>query len=589
MTNHDSHTFSNYINVVVKHSDLELHIDFETNKIRGKVIHHINNITSHNVFILDIFDIKIRSIFLDDDKPTSFTIGKKDNVLGSALSIDVKNDTKTVSVLYETSIDAPALQWLPSEQTTGKVSPMLFTQSQAILARSWIPCQDTPAVKFTWLAKVTTSNNLPVVMSGLRNEMIGGNEYRFEMTNPVPSYLLALCAGNLKYKAISNRCGIYAEPEVIDSAVLEFIHVDDMVHKAEKLYGEYLWTQFDLLVLPSSFPFGGMENPCLTFVTPTLLAGDRSLTNVIAHELAHSWSGNLVTNASWNDFWLNEGFTVYFERRIMAEIEDKAYAELLAYLGYIELLKDIEKLGEKSKDTCLKLQLENRDPDEGMTLIAYEKGYLFLKNIELIVGQQLWDDFVKSYFKQFSYKSLSTEDFLEYLNENLIKGNEDLKHKINAVQWVYKPGMPANAVLPQSKRYDNVKLFMDNWMHNSKIDADIITLWTPHEWVLFIMSLPKTLSFKQIEKMDKQFGFSLSGNAEILFAWYLFAINNNYDAVNNGVKDFLLSVGRRKFVEPLYRALSATEKGKQFATEVYKKARCNYHFVTSSSVDEILT
>ncbi len=589
MTKQDTHTFSNYLKVVTTHIDLFLHVDFNTKTITGKAIHHINNLSQDSVFTLDTYDLAISKIGLNEnEEPISFKLDNKNNTLGQALHINIKKDTKTVSIYYETSSNAPALQWLNSIQTNGKSHPLLFTQSQAILARSWIPCQDTPSVKFTWSANVTTDKQLAVVMSGIKQEAKNKEVSRFEMTNPVPSYLLALCCGNLKYKAVSKRCGIYAEPEVLDKAHSEFIHVEDMVTNAEKLYGKYLWEQFDLLVLPSSFPFGGMENPCLTFVTPTLLAGDRSLTNVVAHELAHSWSGNLVTNATWNDFWLNEGFTVYFERRIMEEIEDKSYAELLAYLGYRELLKDISKLGNTSKDTCLKLQLENRDPDDGMTLIAYEKGFLFLKNIELAVGRKRWDTFIRTYFNKFAFKSISTEVFLAYLSDELIKGDSELIKRINAEQWVYQTGIPATAILPKSTRFDAVKEFAGTYIADQTTKSAITNNWTSHEWVLFIMSLPNTMSISSIEMMDAQFGFSKSHNAEILFAWLVFAITNNYERVNPVIREFLMSVGRRKFVEPLFRALAASSKGKEFAISIYNEARSNYHFVTSNSVDELL-
>ena len=584
MSKTDYHTLSNYKDVVTKHIELDLEVNFKTKKISGIVVHHIDVLNFTGFFTVDTFDLKIIKVSLNDnDKPISYRLDNKDNTLGSALYIDINEDTEKVRISYETSTEAPALQWLSPGQTKGGNNPMLFTQSQAILARTWIPCQDTPAVKFTWEAKVETDNKLPIVMSGIKIKEESGICF-FKMKNPVPSYLLALAAGNIEYNTISKRCGIYAEPESIEAASHEFIHMEEMVSSAEKLYGKYLWDQFDLLVLPPSFPFGGMENPCLTFVTPTLLAGDRSLTNVVAH----SWSGNLVTNATWNDFWLNEGFTVYFERRIMEEIEDKSYAELLAYLGYRELLKDIDKLGATSKDTCLKLQLENRNPDDGMTLIAYEKGFLFLKNIELAVGRKAWDNFITAYFKHFAFKSISTEEFINYLNDELIKENEELKNKINANEWIYQAGIPAKAILPQSSRFNIVKEFAAQYVGNSNINSDITNNWTSHEWVLFIMNLPNTMSHSSIEKMDSQFGFSKSQNAEILFAWFLFAINNSYDKVNDGIKNFLMSVGRRKFVEPLFRALIKTAKGKEFAKKIYKDARKNYHFVTSNSVDELL-
>ena len=231
--------------------------------------------------------------------------------------------------------------------------------------------------------------------------------YHFEMKQPIPSYLLALAVGDVEFKRVSNRAGIYAERTVLDSAVWEFADLEKMIHGAEELYGAYLWERYDVLVLPPSFPFGGMENPRLTFATPSILAGDRSLTSLIAHELAHSWSGNLVTNRTWNDFWLNEGFTVYFEHRIMEKLYGRDYAEMLALLSLQDLRETIQSLKDENlyADTKLKLDLAGRNPDDGVTDIAYNKGYFFLRLFEERYGRERFDSFLKHYFSSNAFKS----------------------------------------------------------------------------------------------------------------------------------------------------------------------------------------
>jgi hypothetical protein len=461
-----------------------------------------------------------------------------------------------------------------------------FTQGQAILSRTWFPVQDSPGIRFTWDAEIQVPNNLLALMSG--NNPQEKNEtglYKFRMTQPVPAYLVALSVGDLEFTKLSERTGVYAEPSMSKRASSELEDMEKMLVAAEAIYGTYQWGRYDVIVLPPSFPFGGMENPRLTFATPTIIAGDRSLTSLIAHELAHSWSGNLVTNATWDDFWLNEGFTVYFERRIMEALYGKDYSDMLSVLGYQDLQETLEELGVTSADTKLKLSLEGRDADDGMNDIAYEKGCLFLTSIEKKVGRTAFDAFVKSYFREYAFTSISTEDFVKYLQKRLkLSEGEDLQ--IN--DWIYTAGIPAKTEAPVSMRFKQVDAVLASWTSGSVPAVGLVVDgWTTHEWLQFIRHLPPTLSQEQMKELDATFGFTKSGNSEIQFAWFMAVIPNQYVASDNALEKFLLKVGRRKFVLPLYSAMLKVDRLSAKAKEIYSVARSGYHAVTVQTLDEL--
>jgi len=587
----DHHTLSNYNQVRTTHLHLDLKVDFDQKILKGSVTHDIQNLKEADEMVFDIKSIAVSKVEVDDDE-VKFVVAKKNDLLGDALSIPIDENSERITIYYETEKGAEALMWLNPEQTAGKKTPFVFTQGQAILTRSWIPCQDTPANRITYSAEIACDSNLMVVMSA-NNPKERNNQgfYQFEMPQSIPTYLIAMGVGDLQYKAISNRAGVYAEPILLESATSEFADVEKMIVTAEELYGQYTWDQFDVLVLPPAFPFGGMENPRLTFATPTILAGDRSLVSLIAHELAHSWSGNLVTNATWNDFWLNEGFTVYFENRIMEALYGKERADMLMAIEVQELQTENAEIlaGAHPEDTKLKLDLEGRNPDEGMSAIAYVKGALFLQTLEEKVGREKFDVFIKTYFESHKFQTLTTESFISYLNYFLLEPNDVT---FNTMEWVYEKNIPTNARIVVSNKFlmiDKIINRIDSSAVVTELQLDTLG-WTTQEWMHFIRQIPnKNTPPNFIRDLDYTYGFSSSGNAEIKAEWFVKAIENNYHGVRPYMAEFLTEVGRRKFLEPIYQALAnQSADDMNFAKEVYSEARMNYHSISYLTIDEIL-
>ncbi|MBI3653700.1 MAG: M1 family metallopeptidase [Acidobacteria bacterium] len=587
----DPHTFASPAEVVVKHLDLDLNVDFKKKQIGGKATLQIDNKTNAKQLRLDTRDLTIEKVTLGKSAtPTTFRLGDEVKFLGRPLVIDIAYDTREVTVYYHTSPTAAALQWLEPSQTAGKKRPFLFTQSEAILARTWVPCQDSPGVRMTYHARVQVPKDLLAVMSATNPTRVNRRGvYEFDMPQAVPSYLLALAVGDLAFRPLGKRSGVYAEPTVVDKAAYEFADIEKMMAAAEALYGPYRWQRYDVIVLPPSFPFGGMENPRLTFATPTVLAGDRSLVSLVAHELAHSWSGNLVTNATWNDFWLNEGFTNYFENRIMEALNGKNYAEMLAQLAQQELQDEVKAIStEHPEDTRLHLELAGRDPDEGMTDIAYDKGFMFLRMIEATVGREKWDAFLRKYFATFAFQSMTTAHFVEYLRANLIKGDQALEEQLKIDQWIYQPGLPDNLPKIHAVEFDKVKAQLQAWQAGKPAKELQTQGWTTQHWLYFLSQLPASMSKAQMADLDAAFGLSKTGNSEILFAWLMRAIANKYEAAYPALEHFLTSQGRRKFLKPLYTELAKTAEGKAMAKRIYQKARPTYHSVSYLTIDEIL-
>ncbi len=593
----DPHSFSKPSMAVVEHLNLDIKVNFEDQQISGKAVWTINNKAKSNEIIFDDSKLNISKITLGaEEKETTFNYGEEKEYIGRALKVAITPETKLITIYYTTNKDASALQWLNPHQTAGKMRPYLFTQSESIAARSWIPCQDSPGIRFTYNATVTVPNDLLALMSAENPEVKNTTGvYHFKQIHPIPSYLLALAVGDIAFKAVDERTGVYAEPSVLAKAVYEFADMGKMVHAAEKLYGPYRWGRYDLLVLPPSFPFGGMENPNLTFITPTVIAGDRSLVSIISHELAHSWSGNLVTNATWNDFWLNEGFTNYFERRIDEEIFGKQEAEMQEEFAKKALEDAVKEMGDTSKDIYLKTEYAGRNPDDGTNDIAYEKGYFFLRTIEAAVGRPNFDAFLRGYFDSHAFQSVSTEQFLTYLNENLIKGNADLEKKIRVNDWVYGPGIPSNiayakGLWAKGGKFSKIDSLASAWNKGKLTDTSILTkeIGTSNEKKFFINMLPQEMTVKQMTDLDRQFNFTGSNNTDIQLAWYTLAIRNQYMVADKRIEDYLIENGRMWHIIPLYKEMMKIPGGLKRAKEIYKKARPNYHPMTYQAIDKLL-
>ena len=586
----DKHSFSEPQNAVVKHLDLDLKVNFETQILTGKAVWTIENLTKAHEIVFDTRDLDIEKITVgSEDKPVTFKLGEAVKLLGRPLKVNIEPGTTQVSIWYTTSKDAAALQWLNPQQTAGKKQPFLFTQSQAILARTWIPCQDSPGVRFTYNATVTVPKQLMALMSAQNPQKKSLNGiYRFKQAHAIPSYLMALAVGDLQFKAVDNRTGVYAEPLTVEKAAWEFADMGKMVDAAEKIYGPYQWGRYDVLVLPPSFPFGGMENPMLTFATPTVIAGDRSLVSLIAHELAHSWSGNYVTNATWNDFWLNEGFTTYFERRIVEAVYGKDEAKMQEYLGRQTLNETVHDMGSKNPDTRLKVNFDGRDPDEGVTDIAYEKGYFFLRTVEEAFGRQRFDSFLNEYFEKHAFQSVTTEQFIEDIKSGLLTSDQELAEKIQMENWIFKPGIPDNIPPVGSAKFATIDSLISTFGSKINFKGFGDQIKTANELQYFLMALPDFLTVNDMALLDKEFGFTESGNSEVQAAWYKLAIRHGYKPAYPAIEKFLTEVGRRKFLMPLYKEMMSTPEGEVWAKRVYAKARPNYHSVAYHSIDELV-
>lgn len=587
----DPHSFSKPAEAKVTHLSWKANINFNAKKITAVASWKIEAMPDASTILFDTKGLAIQKITLDNDIPGDFRLAAEDLVLGKALEVLIKPDTKVVNIYYETSAEAEALQWLLPQQTAGKKHPFLFTQSQAILARSWVPTQDSPGIRFTYDAEVTVPRELIALMSASNPQQKNeSGVYKFEMKQPISSYLLALAVGDISFKPISNRSGVYAEPSIVDSAAWEFADLEKMIAAAEELYGTYQWQRYDVIVLPPGFPFGGMENPRLTFATPTILAGDRSLTSLIAHELAHSWSGNLVTNATWNDFWLNEGFTVYFETRIMEKLYGKDYAEMLASLNLQDLNDEVKSLKENNlaADTKLLLNLEGRNPDEGVTDIAYNKGYFFLRSVEEKYGREKFDAFLKSYFTENAFKAMDTDGFKRYIKNYYRKTFQVALSDTLFNEWIITEGLPESIPQPSSTKFKKVDELLASWQAEKPVDKSLSKDWSTHEWLYFLKNLPAKLSQQQMKDIDEFGDFSQSGNSEIITAWGVISIRNEYKQMDPKIELFLINTGRRKFLSPLYMEMVKTEEGKKRAKAIYQKARPNYHFVATNTFDKLL-
>lgn len=572
----DAHSYSNFNEVRLKHLNLILDVNFVTKELKGKAIWDIEQLKSKGVLKLDIGQLYIQHIsFNNDSTAVNFEVFNHAGYKGNELVIPIKDNTKKITITYSADSTAKGLQWLSADQTISK-QPFLFTQSQAILARTWIPCQDAPNVRFTYEATIKTPKHLIALMSA-ENPYVKNDSgtYQFKQVHPIPSYLMALAVGDIKYQKTSANTGVYAEPQMLGKATKEFEDMGKMMAAAESIYGKYQWGRFDVLVLPFSFPYGGMENPNLTFATPTIIAGDKSLVAVVAHELAHSWSGNLVTNATWNDGWLNEGFTTYFERRIVEKVYGENEMLMQEAIGYNDLKASLNTGFDK-----LKGNYDNTDPDDIDGSAAYDKGYAFLKTLELSSGRDSFDSFLNKWFRTYAYQSRTTEQFEAFLETNLLNNDRKKAEDLQIKKWLYESGLPENAYFPKSNKLQSIDSIASLINKNLfQFPAGTQMLATT-EALYFINALSDSLPASTMLEIDKVFNFTNSGNAEIQALWYVLALKTKYDKAWPATEKFIANVGRRKFILPIYKAMKpATAKNE------FEKNRKKYHAVVNVSIE----
>jgi leukotriene-A4 hydrolase len=597
----DYHSFSDPSSFRVRHLDLDLQVMFDEKILSGVAELDVVRLKPEAASLaLDTRDLVIRQVWwvrsANDVVPLRFTRGTTDAILGTPLRLalpdELKQDEFRVRISYQTRPEASGLQWVAPALTAGKTDPFLFTQSQAIHARSWIPLQDSPQVRATFKATVRVPKGMRAVMSAQSAnanpaELAADGVYRFDMPQAIPSYLLALGVGKLEFRATGPRTGVFAEKSVVDAAAKEFAETEQMMQVSEKLFGPYRWGRYDLLILPPSFPFGGMENPRLSFITPTVIAGDRSLVALIAHELAHSWSGNLVTNATWRDLWLNEGFTVYLQNRIMRAVYGERREAMEKVLGLTTLRDNLSTL--PPADTTLALDLRARDPDDAFSEVAYEKGALFLEWLASRFGREQLEKFLQEYFDHFAFHSVSTEEFRAWFEAKLLPLKPDAVKPAEIDEWLYSPGLPKFAVLPESDAFTRVDELRDQWLAGRVASGDLPGAeWTSHEWVHFLENLPAKVPVAKLAELDEAFHLTASGNSEIQLRWLRKAIANDYAAAWPRLEEFLVTVGRRRLIRPLYEDLMKTPAGVARAREIYTRARPNYHPISVATIDRIV-
>jgi aminopeptidase N len=598
----DPHSYAEPGRFLVRHVALDLRADFNAHRLEGAAELSVERVDpAARELRLDTRDLDIRSVQRLDAVGRAhnldYRLDTRDPVLGSRLTIVLaphENEPKLqrLRIAYRTSSEASALQWLEPAQTSGP-HRYLYSQGQAIHARSWIPVQDTPAVRMTYEARIRTPPELTAVMSAARVEVteLAPGEYHFEMKQPIPAYLIALAIGDLEFRSLGDRVGVWTEPSRLAAAAHEFADLPRMLEAGEKLMGPYRWDRYDLLIMPHSFAFGGMENPRLSFISPSIVAGDRSLVAVIVHELAHSWSGNLVTNASWNDFWLNEGMTTYLERRLMEALYGERRARMEDAIGYAYLVQAIDdaKAAGLPGDSSLQLDLAGRDPDEGTSEVAYEKGRWFLGYLEGRFGRPAFDTFLRGYFGAHAFQSIDTAMFRSYLLRQLARPGAPPVPVAEIDEWLYGVGMPATTPAIPSGVFNAVDHAAAEWRAGRlAVNKLPVGDWLPQEWVRFLDEQPAELADARLAELRARFNLGADGNAEIARSWLALVVKTAYEPAFADLERFLLGTGRHKLVVGLYRDLGRTPAGLELGRAIYAKARPGYHATIRQAVERVL-
>ncbi len=591
----DEHSYAEPAKVVTDDLALDLKLDFAAKTLSGTATYTLDwKDKSATQLVLDTRDLNIEKVEGESAPgqwtPLQFALAPADKILGSKLTIQTPARNAHVRVTYTTSPNASGLQWLEPSMTEGKQQPFMFSQSQQIHARSWVPLQDTPSVRFTYSAHIAAPPEAMVLMSADNDPAAARDgDYSFKMPQKIPSYLLAIAAGDLVFKPISGRSGVWAEPAMVDKATAEFADTEKMIETAEKLYGPYRWGRYDILVLPPSFPYGGMENPRMTFATPTVVVGDKSLVSLVAHELAHSWSGNLVTFSSAKDAWLNEGVTSYVENRLVEALYGKEQADMERVISRNELKEEFKRIDPKLQALALKPDALP-DPDGSSSATVYTKGAWFLQFLEERFGRAEFDAFLRGYFDHFAFQSISTAQFADYAKTNLLDKYPNKVSREEFDAWLYGAGIPVGAPEALSPRFGVVDSARLAWLGSAQLPPPSITgPWTTQEWVHFIEGMPDTLKTDQLKQLDDAYHFTGTPNGEIAQRWYPLTVRSGYLDARPAIAEFLQRIGRRKLIMPTYQALAATPDGWAFAQDVFAKATPGYHPITTGSVESLLS
>jgi len=584
----DPHSYADSAQPRVRHLRLALAVSFAERRLEGSVTLELAA-ASTGALDLDTKGLDRIEVQTADGTQVPFELAPEEPILGRRLRLELPPGTRELLVRYRTSPDAPALQWLEPEQTAGGAHPFLFSQCQSIHARSVVPLPDTPRSRVTYEAAITVPEALSAVMSAGPEGVAAGpapgtRTFRFRMPQPIPPYLLALAVGRLEARELSTRSAVWAEPETVEAAAHEFSGIESMLEKAEQLFGPYDWNRYDMLVLPPSFPYGGMENPRMTFLTPTLLAGDRSLVDVVAHELAHSWTGNLVTNADMDHFWLNEGFTVWAERRLLEALHGEEAAVLGWAIGENALQESLARFGASSPLTCLRMSLAGTDPDDAFSSVPYEKGARFVHLLERTAGRSRFDGFMRDYIARFRFTSITTEEFLAFLEERL----PGLAAKVGAREWLYEPGLPSNAPIFRSPRTQALVELAHGFAGGARPTSADAASWSPAETLVYLQNLPRALERDDCAWLDHALALGGRGNYEILVEWLTLAAGSDYEPAFPRLREVLADVGRMKYLRPLYGALGRSPRTRALAREVFAAAAPRYHVLSRRVAESVM-
>ncbi len=593
VADHDEHSYAEPQKVAIADLALDIAVDFDAKTIGGTATYTLDwKDKAATELVLDTRDLTISKVEGEANgawSPLQYALAAKDPVLGSKLTIETPARNAKVRVTYTSSPEASGLQWLTPEMTEGKQLPFMFSQSQQIHARSWVPLQDTPQVRYTYTAHVTSRPDVMVLMSADNDPAAARDgDYSFKMPQKIPSYLMAIAAGDLVFKPISARSGVWAEPAMVDKATKEFEDTEKMIATTEQLYGPYRWDRYDMLVLPPSFPYGGMENPRLSFITPTVIVGDKTLVSLIAHELAHSWSGNLVTFSSAKHGWLNEGFTSYVENRIVESLYGKEQSSMEYAIARNALKKEIATMPEATQALAVKPGTK-LDADDALSAVSYDKGAWFLQMLEERFGRQEFDAFLRGYFDHFAFQSITTEQFLAYAKKHLFDKHPNLVSDAEIQEWIYAPGIPAGAPQVQSRGFSNTDTARIAWQGIGQLPNPQLTdAWITQQWVHFIEGMGDKLTVEQVKQLDDAYHFTGTANGEIAMRWYPLTIRSGYVDARPEIAKFIERVGRRKLIMPIYEELVKTPDGLAFAQETFARAKPGYHPITTGSVEAVL-